>query len=265
MQKYSFFILLSTLLTSCTKIIDIDLNSSAPQIIIEGLINDETGPYTVKITKTINFSDPNNFPGVQNASVTILDDSGIKEVLKETKPGIYQTATLQGSPGKTYTLTVVAEGKTYTSMSKMPLPVDLKGIEIIENTINGGVGNDSTQFFDVQLYFKDDGNIKNFYRVVQRANGLVFNPFFNVTDDNLFNGQDFPFLIFNDEVNLKSGDSLALELHSMDKGAFDYFFSLGQTESGQSGTPANPVTNISGGALGYFSAYSVSKASGLAP
>jgi hypothetical protein len=56
-------------------------------------------------------------------------------------------------------------------------------------------------------------------------------------------------------------------MRCIDKGAYDYFYSLDQITStnGNSATPANPVSNISGGALGYFSAHTVRKATAVIP
>jgi Domain of unknown function (DUF4249) len=267
MQKIAFFFLLICVSASCTKIVDIDLNSSDPQIVIEGEVTDQIGEYVVKVTKSVNFSDPNSFPAVQNAAVTISGDNGTMEVLAEKSPGIYVTTNLQGTPGITYTMSVITNGKTYTATSKMPKIIDLQGIDVVENTLPaGGPGSaDSLKNYDVVPLFTDDASVPNYYRVKQRANGKVYQPFANVSDDVLFNGQPFPFPIFNEDLDLKSGDTIEVEIQSMDLGAFEYFYSLGQVTSGQSGTPANPVSNISGGAFGYFSAHTVQKANGLVP
>jgi len=49
-----------------------------------------------------------------------------------------------------------------------------------------------------------------------------------------------------------------IELHSIDPGVYKYWYSLDQgADGGSSASPANPVSNISGGALGYFSAQAV--------
>lgn len=47
-------------------------------------------------------------------------------------------------------------------------------------------------------------------------------------------------------------------LQAIDKSVYDYFSSLNKLSAGginSSATPANPVSNVSGGALGYFSAH----------
>jgi hypothetical protein len=271
MQKISFFFftILLFAFTSCTKIIDVDLNSADPQIAIEGEITNETGVCFVKITKTVNFSDPNTFPTVRNAEVTITDNTGASEILTETSPGYYEGNTLQGTPENTYTLKVVAEGKTFTSTCKMPKTINLQGIQIIESEFggpgSGPPGSDTSKSYNVLPLFLDDVNVADYYRAIQKANGKVDNSFFSVTNDNLFNGQSFPYPIFNRDLDLKKGDIVDIEMLHYDKGAYEYFFSLGQVTSGQSGTPANPVSNIVGGALGYFSAHTVSRASGVVP
>jgi hypothetical protein len=44
---------------------------------------------------------------------------------------------------------------------------------------------------------------------------------------------------------------------SVDQGVYTYFYTLNQNTGRNSGAPANPVSNITNGALGYFNAYSV--------
>ena len=61
---------------SCTKVINVNLNNANPNIVIEGNLNDGPGPYQVKLTQTVNFSDPNFFPPVTGAIVQITDVYG---------------------------------------------------------------------------------------------------------------------------------------------------------------------------------------------
>jgi hypothetical protein len=55
------------------------------------------------------------------------------------------------------------------------------------------------------------------------------------------------------------GDTVAVEMHCIDPAMYKYWFSLSQSATGETETasPANPVTNLSGGTLGYFSAHTV--------
>lgn len=248
------FILLSflpviALISSCTKVIDVDLNSKDPVIVIEANISDQPGPYTVSITQTVNFSETNVFPGVSGAVVTISDDLGNTETLVETIPaGTYQTSTTQGVPGRTYYLNVVANGKTYTAQSKMPALVTLDTLLVEESSAFGG------SLYYIFPIYQDPQGLGNSYRCIQTVNGdrtegsFLFNDDFS---DGLINGQ--PIIAFDD--SLGTGDSVSIEMQCIDRPTYLYFYSMEQTTSGQTGAPANPVSNITNGALGYFSAH----------
>ena len=66
----------SGIFLSCQKVIDVDLNSSSPHIVIEGYISDQPGPYWVRISQTVNYNQPNTFPPVSGATVTLSDNIG---------------------------------------------------------------------------------------------------------------------------------------------------------------------------------------------
>jgi len=57
------------------------------------------------------------------------------------------------------------------------------------------------------------------------------------------------------------GDTITLELLSIDKASYDYFSTLKDIltsdRSPTSLSPANPNTNLSNGSLGYFSAFAM--------
>ncbi len=253
MKKYFSHSLFAFVLvfSSCTKVIDIDLNSKDPQIVIEGNVTDQAGPYTVRITQSVNFSATNTFPEVTGASVTIADNASNSELLTEVSPGVYQTNTLQGVPGRTYTLTVIANGKTYTSVSTMPGLVTLDSLLLEPNLSFGSP-------FLIIPRFQDPAGAGNYYRCVETINNVRLADYFLYDDlfsDGLVNGQ--PLLDFT--TILESGDSVSVDLQCIDKQVNLYFYSLQQTASGNTGAPANPESNISNHALGYFSAHTSSK------
>ncbi|GAB1415554.1 hypothetical protein MASR2M117_09600 [Paludibacter sp.] len=128
MKKYITLIIASLIFASCTKEIDIDLNSTDTQLVIEGNITDDPGPYTVKLSKTVNFSDANNYPPFTDAMVIISDNTGIVDTLTETIPGLYQTNFITGIQGNAYTLKIIAENKQYNATSTMPHKVNLDSI-----------------------------------------------------------------------------------------------------------------------------------------
>lgn len=256
MRKYIFplsgFLFLLVFISSCRKVIDIDLNSTNAKIVIEANISDEAGPYTVKLTKTVNFSEANNFPAVSGALVKISDDAGNSEFLTETSTGIYITNGIQGIPGRTYTLEVVAEEETYISVSKMPVATNIDSLAVQESFF----GNRKL----VYVYFKDSAGVTNQYRFVQVVNDAARNDM-PIMDDSFQDGENLQFAFFGGEDSLSAGDSVKVFLQSIDKGAYEYFRTLalltGDGGGPPSDTPANPISNISNGALGYFSTYAV--------
>ena len=65
--KWCLFIL-PLILFACKKVISVNLNDAAPQIVVEGMITNTPGPYQVQITKTVNFDASNSFPAVLKAA-----------------------------------------------------------------------------------------------------------------------------------------------------------------------------------------------------
>ena len=257
MRNTALFFLFMVLFNACEKEIEIDLNSADPQIVIEGEITNQKGPYTVRITKTVNFSASNQYPAVTAAIVTLSDDLGFSEKLAETAPGVYTTANLQGQEGRTYTLKVESAGKTYIAQSKMPKRVELRGIKAEE--IAFGFSTDT--LYSATPLFDDPINSGNNYRFIQYRNGER-DKSITVFNDNVNNGKTNERPILSQEFEIKRGDTLVIEMRCIDKPIYDYFFTLSQSAGqgpGGGTTPANPPNNITGNVLGYFSAHTIQR------
>lgn len=251
------FIIGLFLFSSCTKVIDIDLNSSAPQVVIEGNISNNGLPAIVKITESINFDESNDFPNIEGATVTLSDNLGGIEVLAETSPGIYTSSTMTGSIGNTYFLNVEFNGELLTANSTIPnqVPFDSLTVEVNTNS-SGGFGPESqTSSHNVIIQYQDPVVEVNYYRFVEYVNGIFEQSY--IFDDDLSNGLLVTRDLTRSDRDLSSGDIIKIEMQSIDFRVYDYFFSFGNLFGGpsSSSTPANPNTNISGSKLGYFSAH----------
>src|SRR4249919_2009155 len=145
MKKFKIHILpfVCLFICSCTKVISVNLNDANANIVIEGVVDDNPGPYQVRISQTVNFSEPNVFPPVPGATVTITDSTtGITDNLIENPAGWYTTQSLlQGLPGHTYQLYVSANGKIFTASSTMPAPVTFDSLTFYSTS---PFGNDRT-------------------------------------------------------------------------------------------------------------------------
>jgi hypothetical protein len=248
-----FFVLISLLNISCEKVVSIDLNSAAPHIVIEANISDQAGPYYVQLSQTVNFDQTNTFPPVSGAKIILSDNAGNLDSLVETISGTYRTSTIQGVPGRTYTLTVNALGSEYVAVSTMPPPVNIDSLSVQIQAF----GRNQTKYINV--IFQDSANVKNYYRFIEVRNGVV-QKFTFLYDDRLQDGGTITSSLFADEDTLNSGDKVQVFLLCIDKNVFDYFRTIRQASGNggpQAASPANPISNFSNDALGYFNAFAV--------
>ena len=249
-------------LVSCQKVINIDLNNAAPNIVIEGNVTDLHGPYTVKISESVNFDLLNEFPPVKGAFVKISDNTGHSDTLLETSPGIYTSKTLQGVQGGTYTLVVKVNGQTYSATSAMPNAVNIDTLKSVKSIdFRGGTS------YDVDVYFHDPATVSNnYYRFIEIINGKPSNNII-LFNDKLYKGEVINRTIRNEADSIYAGDSVRILLETIDPNVYEYFRELNQivNGSGQQVSPANPLTNLSNGALGYFGAEAITSKSIIIP
>jgi hypothetical protein len=257
----SGFIMLAALtFSSCTKIIELDLNTSDPQIVVDARLSDDpTEKATVQLSKTVNFSATNTFPPLSSAVVFIKNrTTGEVDTLKETSAGLYKGSKLVGKVGNIYDLTILTDGKTITATSTISRKVNLDSISTLKQSFLG-----NTQISLIPRYVDPKGMGDN-YRFIISVNGKVKKDILTFNDelsDGELNGRPL-FSRGDEEDAIKVGDSVTLELQGIDAAGYLYFSTMaegGGSQNSDSATPTNPVTNLKGAILGYFSAYSTQK------
>ncbi len=251
--KIQFLFSAILLLSSCDKVITLPIKENESKIIIEANITDQAGPYVVKLTRSININESNIYPTINNAIVTIADNTGIKDTLKFSNEGVYKTKLIQGIYGRTYFLEVSVEGKKYTAQSTMPKKVNLDSLRINIFPING-----ENQYSIIPVY-TDPIELGNGYRFIQKINDTLDNNY-NIFNDNLNNGKvnQRPLNNGNKDLTIKLKDIVSVEMQCISTSAQIYFFTLSQQGGAGPGggtVPTNPPTNIIGGALGLFSTH----------
>ncbi|MFY8138926.1 MAG: DUF4249 domain-containing protein [Flavobacteriales bacterium] len=248
-MKRIFFLIsiLSISLLSCEKEIDIDLNEADQKIVIEGIVSNQEGRSFVRLTKSIPFDESNVYPSVSGASVVIEENiNGVLTSfnLLEQSSGVYSNPDLTGQSGATYRLKVIAEGETYEASSTMPTEVAIADYFVEEFFAD--------QFFP-NVVFLDPADESNNYRFKLWINGEAVESIF-LQDDTFSDGTINTSILGDGENDVSVGDTIDIELRAIDRATYDYFFALSQNVSEQTAAPANPITNVSNGALGYFSA-----------
>jgi hypothetical protein len=244
---------------SCEKIINIDLNRVDPRLVIEGKITDQPGPYTVKISQTTDYYYPGEMPRISGARVIISDNHNTQEVLTEIEPGTYQTDSLQGIPGRTYSLHVEISGKVYISESTMPLVVEIDSLYYTSRAF--GFHGENKQRFELSCVFRDDPDRVNYCNFRVFRNGIPVSRYF-LYSDRLSNGNVITYKRFRTR-EYERNDFVKVSLLSIDQATYEYYSTLNDVLAtdprgpASTSVPANPNSNISGNALGYFGAYTV--------
>lgn len=242
------------LAAACEKEIDIDYHLAPTQYVVEGAVTN-TGT-TAKVTTTRGMED-NNGEGtwVKNAVVVVSwgnDDDRSSDTLTYEAQGVYRSA-LRGRPGREYTMTVSIGDERFTSSSVMQRQPQLASTRFVWQKMM------TERMLYFEVYVQDREGENNCYFLHLYRNGIGYR--WAVLRDNVNPGGELQQL-FNcmterqmkngSDDTLQEGDRLRLEIRSIDRRTYDYFYSLQVMDN--SGT--NPLENFTGGCLGYFSAYS---------
>lgn len=237
------------LLLSCQKVIDVRLRDADKKYVIEGFITTED-TCRVLLSQTKNFSDSNGFAGISGAVITVQRNNEAPVALPEVKTGIYETLAIKGLPGNTYMLTVKVNGQSFTATSVMPQKVSFDSLFI---TLRQRFDGSKARIVTAQ--FNDPPGKGQAYRFVKIVNGQDDRRIL-VRDDALTDGRTVKAEL---RGSVQEKDTVLLQMQCIDYPVYRFWYTLDQNARGSSDSPApaNPLTNIKGGALGYFSAHTV--------
>ena len=253
---------LIVVLKSCIDPYDTELNTGNNLLIVEGLITNLEGPYTIKLQRSAAFE-----PGVEGrltpavgANVRVIVDDGSEHVFFESRgTGVYRNIDpdiFLGAIGRTYTLRIeTSDGKVYMSdpvtMPDGPV-IDSTYVEFIEQTRFNERGIEVPDHgFDVVVDVTDPGQTENYYRWKWRAWYQVVtsnagdccavcyvrddpNPTMVLRDDAFVNGnqirrQEVAFIPF--DARQFHDYLVQVEQIHMDEQAYRYFELIGQQQN----------------------------------
>ncbi len=106
--SFPFVFLILGLVSSCISPYQPDTQSIGRALVVEGLITDQPGPYAVNLTQTADYTYSGLNLLVSGATVTLSDNAGNREVLREVSAGYYQTAAtgIRGTAGRSYKIAI---------------------------------------------------------------------------------------------------------------------------------------------------------------
>ncbi|MFW5645071.1 MAG: DUF4249 domain-containing protein [Bacteroidota bacterium] len=281
MRRIWIFLLALPVLFACTETIEIELDSTYTSLVVFGEITTDTTTHKVELKKSADYYFNQPAEKVRNALVT-LSYSDTSFILKENPdlPGFYETRPdFYGIPGETYTLTIEdvdvnadGESEFYTASSYLPAVNSIDSIKLVYT---------SNSFFsgwEIQVWTFDPANVKNYYIFKTRVNGRLVTDTLSeyvIQNDDLFDGSytygiTSQFLLESDEdERLNPGDIVTFEANGITEEYYNFLLQAQNESFGQnplfSGPPANISSNISNGALGFFTAYSISRSNAVVP
>lgn len=252
-------IIVAVFLSACEKVIDIKLDEGTPQLAVDAFINNKPRKQIIILTTTAGYFNNAPSPSVIGASVKITDKNGavynFTDVLGvgkyEWTPGLGDTLI---RVGYSYILSIYYNGEHYESISyAFPVPpIDSLNYEFIKGN---GPATEKANY--ASFFAKDIVGMQNFYWVKSFVNGSFLNNPSDliVSQDGAFGGDGadgLPFILpirqsINPEKGLKSMDTIAVELHSINPETFFFFQQTSQqTQNGGlfATPPANVISNI---------------------
>lgn len=259
MKAIFIFLSIIILFVSCEDVIEVELKDMEPILVIEGVINDVDNQCQILLSKTNNYFGQTPNPKVSEAVITLTDNTGATVNFNETEPGVYLQDIILGNQNTSYTLNVLSEGIEYTANATIPEKVNIDSLSYEYNP-------ESILYEEgwvVSCHFQDPIEFTNFYRLKA----------YNINDSaKARDSQD----IYDDVINngkivelpwgyesFQPLDTVVVELYTLDEATYDYYKTLfpisGEGSIMSITTPANPVTNITNNALGYFGAYTISR------
>ncbi len=129
MRTANLSILISFTMVACIDSFNLHVEGTSKLLVVDGMITSNPGPYSVKLFWSPAVATTGDFSSVltpvSGAHITILDDQGTSEALREGGGGLYQTSNggIQGIEGRTYHIEIVtADGQTYSSSPEYLAP-----------------------------------------------------------------------------------------------------------------------------------------------
>lgn len=303
MKKISVFLSLILLISSCTKEVTVDIPGYEEKIVIDGRI--ETGqPPIVLLSRSKEVYAPTDVDAFLNGyisgAVVTVSDGTTTVVLDEIcsdnlPPGTEELAAAMlgipvdqlqnysicayttfntavwGQVGKTYTLTVSFEGKTYSAQTRIMNPTALSSLYwqpepgLTNHGFSWATLSDPGGQFDA--YFWEANIIGNaFGDTTETGYTPTYSP---VIDDEFFDGLTFdfwyenPFGFDNTPDSIRGmyslGDTVVIKFSKIDPTVYEFYekkYAQLQTAGNPFATPTNIPTNLSNGALGIWAGFS---------
>jgi len=236
-KNYILPFLLILLFASCEKVVEIDVPSTAPKLIIDAIFEvyfDETpvrANTVVKLSKSADYFDE-TIPPVTNATVflTNLTDNSIINFSDGNADGNYEpTISFIPAENVVYELTIIHENYTYKGTATRIKSTPLTSVTQGDETLFAGTET------EVKVTFTDDAIQENYY-LFDFSKKL-----FLTIEDRFFNGSDYNFSYFYDEEDITLPTTVSIKMSGISKEFYTYYRVLIDQSGQNAGGPFETV------------------------
>lgn len=239
MKKIQFIIALiitSFSVISCEEVVNVDLETAPPKLVIDASIKWEKGTtgetQTIKLTTTTDYYS-STIPVATGAIVTVTNTTLTTPVtysfIENGQTGEYVCSNFSPVINNVYALTIVYKGQTYTSTSNfMPTPV----IEKTEQALKPGF--EGKDVYEIKFYFQDNGAENNFYLVGAKNANIAYPEYGALSDE--FSQGNLMFAFYRDD-KLEKGDIIQYSVQGITEKYYNYMNKLLNIAGTDGGNP----------------------------
>ncbi|WP_223033211.1 DUF4249 domain-containing protein [Hanstruepera marina] len=262
--KHIVLLVFSLTLFTCEDVIDVDVPTSEPRLVIDASINWFKGTsgndQSIKLTLTAPFFNE-SVPPANDAQVYITDESNtVYNFIENGSSGIYENSNFVPIINQEYELTIIYNNETYTGTETL---LGVSELEYVEQNLEGGFTGEETE---IKAFFTDPVNEENYY-FFEFIPSIPVTPTLDTFKDEFVNGNlIFGFYV---EEDLNPNDEVIIRNHGVSERFYEFMFLLLQQTGGGGGPfetqPATVrgncinTTNPDNYPLGYFRLSEVSE------
>ena len=213
-------------LTSCEEVVEVDLEESAPRLVVEASLLWNRGlqenVQIIKLTTTTAYFD-NEIPPALGATVSILTKTGEEYIFNEVADGVFTYDNIPPVLNVEHELVITYNEETYVGTGQL---MTTPPLEFVEQSLGGFSGED----LEFKVFYRDPADVENFYlfRYINEKISL------QIYEDEFTNGNE-TFAFFSDE-DAEAGDLVGFEIQGISEAFYEYLYIL-RSQSGTAGGP----------------------------
>ncbi len=269
--------------SSCETLIQIETPETLDNITVESNITTQNQYWELKITSSQAYYNQSDASGVENAIVYISDDLGNTDTLEHQAEGLFRSKEPKSAiAGRTYHMTIEYNGELFEASEYCRFQNSIDTFTAYFLPENNGFIEKGWYAFQQSIEWEEEGDYYEWmiYKndTLQDQFGFILDEdqnrdvsFFNmgIDQEDPLSGIDQGILPRPFPFTFNPGDTIIMDQYCISEGYYNYLLEV-QAQLNRTGgpfdpPPANPVSNISNGAYGYFSVRNIVTAQTVIP